>query len=270
MDFSEIKKRTNALRSALSTIERLDKDRSLNFVEIKKQISKVKAFERERRLSDALQAWMIEYEGDVSRAGNAAQRRFGIELESELSPDGIGLSGQIPALKAGLFTIEPDFDDGKIIIWYGPKQERIEMVRSVSAKEIGKKIRQHNKALVSRPLEQEKFFKQLHDAYIGVLRRRKLSDGEYAPIISVLIELSIQMQSTRFLTDPSKANFQDYGRVKFSYDLHRLQVRRQLDLELTLSTATRAHTRRRQDFLWIPRNESGDGSTYSHIMFKKD
>ena len=270
MDFSEIKKRANALKRSLSAIERLDKDRNLNFVEIKKQIERVKSSERERRLSEAVQEWLSEYESDVSRAASAAQRRFGTELEAELRPDGIGLSGQIHSLKAGLFTIEPDFEDGKVVIWYGPKQERIETARSVSAKEIAKIIRKHNKTLASSPFEQEKFLKQLHNAYLGTLRRRKLADGEYAPIISVLIELSFHLQSSRFLTDPSKDNFRDYGRMMFSYDLHRLRARRLLDQELVLSTATRAHTRKRQDFLWIPRNEGGDGSTYSHIMFRKE
>jgi len=51
--------------------------------------------------------------------------------------------------------------------------------------------------------------------------------------------------------------------------LYRLKEREIENLELNLVTATRAYTRKRSDFLWVPSNERGDGVYISHIKFRE-
>ena len=264
---ADLKKIVSSFRTSISTIERLDKDRELNFIEIQKQVDKLKSLETNPQ--DLLSEWLESYEPELSEARQVVRRRFGAELERLLRPEGMTLSGQLPALKAGIFTIEPDFEAGRVTLWYGPKQERIETVSSLSPKDVLKLIKQQHKSLTSRPLDQEKFLGQLHAAYLGALRRIEKPDGEQVPIISALVEHSFHVQSSRFHIDPRRDNFRSYGRMEFSYDLHRLRQRRLIDRELILTTATRAYSSRRRDFLWIPNDSQGGGSTYSHILFKE-
>ena len=39
--------------------------------------------------------------------------------------------------------------------------------------------------------------------------------------------------------------------------------------EMSLVIATRAYTRRKSDFLWVPSNEKGDGTYISHLKFRE-
>ncbi len=266
---SDVKRTINGLRTAIATIERLDKDRSANFVEIQKQVAKINGtLEAKPQFSNLLREWLASYELDIDEARKAARLRFGTELERLLRPEGIVLSGHLPTLRAGIFTVEPDFDKGRVILWYGNKQERIETVASISPNEVVKRIKAQHKLLTAGSFDQEKFLKQLHSAYRSALRRSEKPDGEPAPIISTLNELAFQIQPASFQNDPLKEKFRSYGRMQFSYDLHRLRQRRLIDQELVLMTATRAYTTKKQNFLWIPNNQRGDGSTYSHILFK--
>jgi len=76
---------------------------------------------------------------------------------------------------------------------------------------------------------------------------KKLEDP--LPITSVLLEYTILVRNI------AKENYTHYGRVFFSYDLYRLKERKINEHELELITATRAYTRKKKDFLWVPTNE---------------
>ncbi len=77
------------------------------------------------------------------------------------------------------------------------------------------------------------------------------------------------IQGKKFRTDPVKSSYKEYGRVFFSYDLYRLKERAVDGHELSLVTATRAYTRRRAGFIWIPSSERGDGTYISHVRFRE-
>ena len=265
----DLKKTLDGIRNTLSAIERLDKDRSANYPEIQKLIGKVNQWLGALpQFSTALQQWVESYQLELDAARQTALHRFGSELDTLLSTEGMVLSGHVPVLRTGLFALEPDFDVGRVAIWYGPKQERIETV-PLSPQQVVKHIKQRQRFFASRSFHQEKFLKELYSAYQSVLRRNEKQGGEHIPIISVLTELSFVMQSSRFHSDPRVENFRSYGRIEFSYDLHRLRQRRLIDQELSLVTATRAYTSKRQDYLWVPTNPRGDGTVYSHIYFKE-
>ena len=75
------------------------------------------------------------------------------------------------------------------------------------------------------------------------------------------------MQNDKFRSDPQKNNYKTYSRADFSFDLYRLKKPNENILRdhVQLSVAIRAYTTRRDQFLWIPGDNQGNGSAYSHI-----
>ena len=272
---SELAKRTQSLRelkTVLSAIERLDKDRVTNILRIQKELYKAEQLlgsePTHLELMPPLRDWIASYKRDVEVATKSMRQLFGTELDRLLRSDGMVLSGQVPQLKAGLFAIECNFELGRVTLWYGPNQEQLSVVPLVP-QEVFKQIQQSRKELTARPLDEQQFLKQIHEAYQYVIRRKAKIHSEHAPVVAVLVELSYILQDRRFLTDPKREHFKGYSRAQFSYDLYRLHQRRLLDSELALVTATRAFTAKRQDFLWVPSNDRGEGSTYSHLYFRE-
>jgi hypothetical protein len=198
------------------------------------------------------------------------RKKFGAQLEEELRKIGLSLSGQYPELKAGLFTIELDFDQWKAKLWYGPKQERLGECLFSPNKIIS--LIQEKRTQLGSQLPENELYEKLRKAYHRAVERKH---GEPAPIIKVLPEMSFLIQSSRFLQDPQKENYRSYSRADFSYDIFRLrrfQAKSQslFPTHMRLTTATRAHTKKRSDFLWIPDDESGRGTTYSHLKFEEE
>lgn len=198
------------------------------------------------------------------------QQRFGTELEKELQKRGLSLSGHYPELKSGLFTIELDFEKWRSTLWYGPKQEHLTQC-ALSLAEIAKAIDNARGRLGSQ-LSNVDFLERLQNAYQRVLIITGSKDGDRAPIIKVLSELAYLLQEPRFHRDPRREHYKSYSRADFSYDLFRVRHSEAGNLfkqELRLVVATRAHTTRRPDFLWVPDDETGNGTVYSHLQFEE-
>jgi DNA repair exonuclease SbcCD ATPase subunit len=278
MDFEqileEISSHQRSVQSAMKSlreISRLDKNRAENLPKLKKRLTKLE--EIIRRIGETgkyiqgLTDWMSEYQHALETTEGKVRRRLGTELERKLKNLGLSLSGQYPDLKAGLFTIELDFGKWKATLWYGPKQERLDQC-SLSASEIAKRVEKLKHKLGSQ-LPQDQFLEKLRKAYYRVIGTER---GRPAPIIKVLAELAYLLQNSQFRQDPRRENYRSYSRADFSYDLFRIrsyQVRSLFPLKLRLKTAARAYTRRRSDFLWVPDDESGKGTTYSHLVFEE-
>lgn len=171
---------------------------------------------------------------------------FGIELDQRLRGLGLALSGHWPEFRVGLFTLE--VSEGEVTIWYGHKQERLSRCSTDPAK-IAQRVARLKDQLGS-PGSPEEFLQKLYLAYQAVKGSR-----DTVPIMEVFSELS--------------RKFRHYTRADFSYDLYRARAR---DVAskwgLHLTVATRAFTRQRKDFLWVPDDETGRGTAYSHLSFK--
>jgi hypothetical protein len=274
-ELTRLHKHTESAIRVLKAISRLEQNRLQNLPQLRKHLAEFDQIREQLgghpELLEALQDWGIEYQDVLSNAEQEFRQRFGGGLEEELKQKGFLLSGQYPDLKAGLFTLELDFDREQVVIWYGPKQERL-LHCQPDAREVANSVERVSRQLGTR-LDKAEFLQRLQHAYSRVADRQS---GEAAPIIDVLTELAYLLQSTRFLQDPRQENYQGYGRASFSYDLFLLRQSllssagaegHCVDKRLHLIVATRTHTRRRKDFLWIPDNESGRGTTYSHLQF---
>ena len=266
-DFTTLKKNISSAAKVLKEIFNLEQNRIQNLSKLKVRLAKldeiIKQFSQGIGQHEVLLKWANQYKQDLLNTEEQSRNSFGIELEQELKKTGLLLSGQYPELKAGLFTIELFFDKGLVTLWYGPKQERLAQCRLLSH-EVASNVEKVRQQLGSN-LDNGTFLKKLREAYFRAADTKR---GELVTIANVLAEFAFLLQNQQFRSDPRQDNYKGYSRADFSYDLFR--SRQSLNKNLHLTVATRAYTRRRQDFIWIPDDESGKGTTYSHLKFKEN
>jgi len=213
----------------------------------------------------SLQAWLSTEKSLLEGARKQLQSRFGLDLERILKENGFDLRGQYPRLQASFYTIKLDFEHGKVTLWYGPEEELISAL-PLDAKRVAGALVKFHQGLTQRPFNDAHFLKELYTAYLNILKRDEGQEGEKIPITSLMAELAYMRQDRRFRADPRRINFQDYGRTLFSYDLYRMKKDIQ-GRRMMLVTATRLQVRNREQYLWVPVNEKGDGTVYSEIHF---
>jgi hypothetical protein len=249
----------------LQEIASLESDRHTNLPKLKTRLAKIETMtsQSQSRVPVGVTTWLDQYKQELAHSEEQSRRRFGVDLAKELQPLGLALEGQYPVLKAGLFTLKLDLERDRLTIWYGPEQERLDECRLL-ADEAKKRVEQAMRTLGAN-LEIDQFMAKLRVAY----RRTPGSEkGEPVPIIAVLPEMAFQLQSADFLLNPLRENYRSYSRADFSYDLYRHR-RSAIQQGLRLSVAARTFTRRRQDLLWIPDDDRGHGTPYSHLHFEE-
>jgi len=176
------------------------------------------------------------------------RQTFSVELEKELKKIGFNLEGHYPTLKTMFYTLDVDFEHDKIGIWYGPEQEKLTTCK-LSASDVVSKLRRWHETITEHVFTDDAFIRDLY-AVVGDPDRVAIPD-----LVSGYI--------TRIGSMSKKT-----ARTSLSYDLYRLKTRVVDDRELSLVTATRAYTRRKSDFLWIPMDDRGHGMYISHIRFR--
>ncbi|MEW6047351.1 MAG: hypothetical protein AB1609_12870 [Bacillota bacterium] len=266
----EYKRKLDGVVKLYEEIRKLDEHRGAHAVQLRSRLEKLaKLIDELDQVcvgTDRLRHWVAEYEPVISQAENELRVRFGRELEAALAEKGFPLRGQYPELKSGLFTLQLDFVRGKATVWYGPKQERLEECPLRPA-DMASRLEGIMKRLGSGIPEPE-FLGKLREAYA---RQVSAADAKGVPITAILGEVAHLVQDARFHQDPRKELYRSYGRADFSYDLFRLTRFLRVspsDTHLRLAVATREYTKRRQDFLWVPDDESGRGTAYSHLRFE--
>jgi len=272
-EFQALQSNFHSVVKLLREIGQFDKNREENIRKIEQTLSKLSktagalanSLGKSEIHVNNLMEWMDRYKSEIEKTREEVKKHFGTGLEDRLKELNFSLTGQYPELRAGLFTIELDFEQWRATLWYGPKQEKLDSC-SLSIIEIAKRIEKARSELGSKIPEKE-LLEKLYHAY----KRAVHTYGEEAPIIKVLAEMAYLLQSQRFLQDPKREHFKSYSRADFSFDLFRIQ---QFQRNITpptvhLKTATRAFTKRRSDFLWIPQGESGKGTVYSHLRFEE-
>lgn len=269
-DTQTLKKNVDSAINLLKDISRLEQERTANLAPLKTKLTKLNQIAEQlgqcSNQSEAIRQWLNSYKEDIGNSVEQLKKQFGLELEQELKKLELSLSGHYPELKTGLFTLELDFDRQQVTIWYGPKQERLGQCRML-ASEVSDRLEKAKQKLGSQ-LEPDELLKRLYTAYSRVAAGKQ---DDAVPITAVLTELAYIIQGPKFHQDPRRENYEDYGRADFSYDLFRIrqQLAGLLGKKFNLIVATRTNTQRRQDFLWIPSNENGEGTVFSHLQFKE-
>ena len=261
------------IRKAIRAIERhTENEPSNNIHKIKQEMSRIEKILKQTRLTDFVEEDVKQRIQSVKSMMPAweeqATKSFGQRLEDALRQVDFELSGHYPLLKVMFYTLEVKLETGSVAIWYGPQQERLDSCKLIP-EVAAKKLEANHKKIAGRGLDDETFLSNLFEAYKTVAHRSERKIGDSFPVSDVLLEYALLIQSKKFRTNPVKSSYNEYGRVFFSYDLYRLKERTVEGHELNLVTATRAYTRRRSGFLWVPSNESGDGTYISHIRFRE-
>jgi hypothetical protein len=274
MDIAELLTNLNALRKntdqairLLTSIDSMNGDLAVNLPRLMKNLTKLDDLSNEcsekNPIFKVISTWANAYEQEIETEKERLKDRFGLLLENLLKDQGYTLEGNFPRFTAGFFTIEVDYQKWSTKIWYGPRQELLD-TSPFSASQVAAYIKGARERLGSRLPSNE---------LLGLLRSTFFefvsSDPSGAVSIIDLYEGLAQKicpPSQDAHSSSTEHKMKDYGRADFSYDLFRVQG---LAGYPELITATRAFTKKRDGFLWVPENENGKGTTYSHIRFKE-
>lgn len=265
IEIEQSSENTDALQKELKAIIKLESKREENLAKIKTYLKKLDklltlADEGSALRSKAIQV-LEDYKADLDKTEAANKQRFGLELSDAIKPLGLHLKGHWPTLMAGLFTIKLNSDKAQAVLWYGNEQEKLDS-HPIDAMKVAQSIENALNNL-GAGLDEENFMSKLKQAY----RRAKNTEHTLVPINQVLPELAYLVQGEHFYQDPVKKNYRSYSRADFSYDLFKFG-RGNHSEGLQLKVAVRQYTQKRQDFLWIPNNNQGEGTAYSHLQFK--
>jgi len=270
-----LSKEKNNIQNLLKVIKSIDKyqdDPVSNLYKIKQEVVKIEKMLKQSKLDDFVKKNIEQRIGGIKSKipewEENAKKTFGQNLENELRKVGFELRGHYPLFKVSFYTLKVDLENFKVSIWYGTEQEKLETCKSVP-EDIAKKLKIIHDKITQRHFNDNEFLSKVYEAYKSSVYRQNKKLGDQISISDILFEYAFLIQDKKFRTNPIKDNYKEYGRVLFSYDLYRLKERRVNNKELSLITATRAYTRRKSDFLWIPSNERGDGSYISHIKFRE-
>ncbi|MDX1991999.1 MAG: hypothetical protein SF029_06405, partial [bacterium] len=228
----DAQKSFQAISKLFGEIVRLEKKKFDNLADIKAKLFQAETIIAGMIETDALKTVLEQlhsFAKDLTDVRPIDTSQYGIGLAQYLKELGINLSGQYPELKAGLFQLDVNFEQGSTIIWYGPKQEKVAQC-SLDPKEVAEIIQETQSRLGSQ-LTPEAFADKLKEAY-----RLSMSDGRPASIIQVLSIFTLVYQDQKYFHDPKLAHFREYTRIDFSYDL--LRLREYLVDELRLTVAT--------------------------------
>lgn len=258
----------------LKDIAKLDQDTVANLSTIQKKVKVLKELleksEPNKSDNDQVTNWLESYQPKLIKIEQEVKKKsFANELAKELKSLDMSLEGQYPNLKAGFFSLQLDFTKDILKLWYGYEQELLGEYRILgNAKEVKKQIESFLKNGGSG-LEPEAFIDKLKKAYQFLLQHKNEHNNQGIPIIQVWLRMaSWEIQSDQFQQEPLTKNMKDYSRADFSYDLYKSQkIASQKGLHLTV--AVKAYTQNRQDYLWIPSNDRGDGSVFSFIKFEE-
>jgi len=238
-----------SVRRLLSTINRMEQ--RLSFLE-------------EESIHDLLEIWINQEKNKLELAESNLRSSFAENLYNLLRENGYKLEGHLPKLKVGFYHLDIDFKRNQCRIYYGQDKEPVVNLK-IDPVEISNFITNHKQKLNESFGDPDSFVSNLERAYMSVLKKSDDRIEEKPSIVDVMLELALLKQRESFHNDPLQKYFKNYGRIQFSYDLYRLLKNTPQDIRVKLSTATRAQARNRGSYLWVPKNELGDGSIYSCI-----
>ncbi|UCC12917.1 MAG: hypothetical protein JSW02_05170 [candidate division WOR-3 bacterium] len=219
-------------------------------------------------LKKQLRSWIAQRRDRIKELKEEFRFTFGKKLTSLFSADGIQVKGQYPIVRVAWYTVKIDFEIGEAEVFYGPEVEKILRKIPLHPDMIYDAVKKFDDKLKSSGKELEKLLSAIHSAYERVLRIEGKQPGEKVLIIEVMNQFVMVNQTKKFKADPSKTLFRGTSRVMFSYIVHMLKKTHAAGLHLHVATfdATVDKTRA----LWIPEDETGEGTHYSYLSFDTD
>ncbi len=219
-------------------------------------------------LKKNVRCWIAQRRDRIKELKEEFRFTFGKKLTSLFSADGKQVKGQFPIIRVAWYTVKMDFEFGETEVFFGPEVEKILSKIPLHPGAIYDEVRKFDEKLKSSCKEPEKLLSNIRSAYERVLRIEGKQPGEKVSIIEVMNQFVLVNQTKKFRADPSKTLFRETSRVMFSYIVHLLKKTHAAGLRLHVATfdATVDKTRA----LWVPEDETGEGTHYSYLSFDMD
>jgi len=190
-------------------------------------------------------------------------------VAKKLGEAGLKVSGNLPTLFAGFFSMEFTFGSkGLCTLWLGPRKYRLGTA-PLDADAIATLLLFFNDRLFSGSFDEQAFMVEVETAYRVALVRAGAGYGRPIPLAEIIPELALMRQKDTFLLDPRKESFVSWGRAEFAAAMSRVRNRTAGDVEMRLDVATMSQTRKPADHVWIPRPGSLEGMNFATIRFLK-
>jgi hypothetical protein len=271
----EVSKRVKPLTKKLESYQKIKELPVANIHILEKSLNDIKKLSTtfpDSEIKSNLLKWTEEENGFIKNTKEEFRYKFGNELKELLEKDGLVLKGQLPVLRAGLFTLKLDFELGFVAFYWGPEIQTIKAKIPLSVQEIYQALHNSNEQIKKRTLPADNFFKNLQHAYQRFTSLNNIPYGNKVLLIDLLSELVLISQPASFRADPAKDKFREYSRIQFGYDLYNLKKNDHFETDkhkLRLSVATFDATTDKAKSIWVPDNEQGDGTYYSYIAFEE-
>ncbi|MEO0077009.1 MAG: hypothetical protein ABIK19_05035 [candidate division WOR-3 bacterium] len=218
------------------------------------------------KLSEELKAFVQQQTNEINKYKEEYHFQIGTKLKEQFQ--GFGeIKGQLPILRVKFYTIVFDFNNGEASIWWGPEKELIRKV-ALDLTTITQTIRSFDESLKKMWPKIDDFYNTIKLAYERNTKINNLPDGTKVNLLDILAECTMLIQNKNFKINPVKSHFTEYSRIQFSYDLYRLKTTSNLMDKIQLSVATFAITEKKEKSIWVPDNESGEGTYYQTIAIK--
>jgi hypothetical protein len=259
------------VQGALKNILKSESDSNKRFILLENENKKLGKFLSEynmyKEIPSLISVVLEDTKKEIASIESTMKTRFGSNLNSLLQQKGLKLEGNYPIYRSSLFTIKIDFLSKNAEIFYGPEIESLIKCKPIP-EDVATAIFQEHEKISQRSFKDEDYLAQLFESYQIALLHLKQQIGSEVSIGEMVSALAFVTQSKKYRQNPKRTTYTEYDRVFFSYDISRLKSRKINNLELKLTTATRAQTRNRYDFIWIARGGTfAEGEVISGIKF---
>lgn len=261
------------LRNVINALERIEKLKNKGITtafEREKIILGLEKFLGKMRedLRELITSALEEERVRVREEKEELRFEFMKKMEEELKKQGIKFKIAYPHIYSFPLKIAVELDRGRASILYG--YDKLEDV----GLEPGKIVRRflELKKRITKPIKPEDEIEKIFEAYRRALLLSEKRGGERVPVSDVMVHYTLLNQPRSFYADPSKKNFREISRARFSYilfELRKAKVSTRNGEKLVLITATMDATRKREGFIWVPDDEEGSGTVYAYITFRR-
>jgi len=261
----QCKRTLTRIEKNIKSYNKIEKTTLDNIAQAEKLLTKIQkdaAKLHNKELFTELQAFISSESQENNELNIQLQRMFGSELNNELKNNNLILEGRLPKIRVGYYGLDISFSKNQCKIYYGVNEELILNIK-LDPKKIVKEIIEFENKLENNKLDTSLFIKSYHT----VLSSHRRESINRVPIIKLLNQVTMDLQSTKFAIDPTRKNYREYSRVQFSHDLYKLK--RDKVLRLSLVTANRGQVRNKLDYLWVPTSPS-KGSVYSSVEIMEE
>jgi len=235
------------------------------FIEIEKAVADFP----DPGIRNVIDPWLKKEKSSIGKLKEDFRFRFGQQLKPLFEKDGVRIRGQYPLLRLGLFTLRLNFEFGEATLFFGPEVDKIKSKIPLQPKEIYDIVSRCRRDIEAEPFEIDKFYEDIHAAYLRCLRLAGKSSGDKILVTDLLKEYVFLKQPKQFMIDPSKSHFKEYSRIKLSYMFYRLKNADVGARGMRFHVATFDATVDKLHSFWIPDNDEGDGTHYEYVSFEK-